>query len=1003
MSHALWIPLCLAFVSPTVSAQSSDARTLPERLEAWRELNGAGWRIDVDEGTGYAEFLYGSALPSEFRPSSDEQWFVAARQALAQTAELHGIEPQTLVEQRTVFLPLGMVGSTDKQTVRFRQVVNGVPVDGGAVNVLFDQSGRLLSVQTRALPNLAGFATVASLSPEAGVERALKAFSADFGVRGSVVSGPELVIAQLTLEEHREPRLAYKIDVQWHMDGVAPEGGLYFVDAHTGAILRRDASIHYFDVGGTVFTKATPGLAPDRPSNAPTNQVARYALVQSPAGNVTTDANGNFNFPGATGPLNCTFTFVGTFNDVTNQAGVPYSTVLPLTGTGNTVVLNPSPSEHVTAQSNAFVQNNAIRDWIRSVNPTDSTADFINVSNCNIASSCNAYYNGSSTNYFIDSGGCPNTCYSTVIAHETGHWLNDRYGTGNGFDGMGEGNADIFAEYLYDTNIVAQDFFGLGSPIRDGLNTRTFCGDCCGPCYGGLHNDGEVWMGAAWKLRRNLNNTLGNAAGDAVANNLFLDWMNAYNQTEIKSVIEAQWLTLDDNDGNISNGTPHYFDIDAGFVEQGFPGVPFVPIQFTALTQVADTTSVSGPYVVQASVSSVLSGGSIASVALNYRVGYSGAFTQLAMSPVGGNTWSVALPGVASGQKVFYYARATDTAANAQSFPPSGAGDPLFFCVGNVQSLVCDSFENAGQWDAGLGGSFAGRWERGDPLGTISGTTQAQPEFDFTPGTATKCYFTGQGTNPTNPEEADVDGGPYLLTSPPVAIAFGNAEVRYAYWFYNDDGDDQLLVQASSDGTNWTTVKTHSSSSSSWREARADVGSFMPVGATLYVRFSVKDAPNNSLTEAAIDDVCITTLAPNGCAQPLIHCASKIDSSFCVPRIGYSGYAKVSGNSPFPITLSTASPGRTGLLFYGYATYFGPWQGGALCAQPPLRRTPTQTTSFGAGCTGSLSFDFNAYIRSGADAGLFAGRTVAAQYYYRDPADPFGLGLSDGVYFTICP
>jgi hypothetical protein len=710
-----------------------------------------------------------------------------------------------------------------------------------------------------------------------------------------------------------------------------------------------------------------------------------------------------FNFPGANGPLDCTFHYVGTFNNVTNQAGPAYATTLSLTGTGNSVVLNPSPTEHTTAQSNAFVENNRLRDWIRAVNPLDGTADFVNLSNCNISSSCNAYFNGSSTNYFIAAGGCPNTCYSTVIAHETGHWLNVLYGTGNGSDGMGEGNADTFAMYLYDTNIIAQDFFGLGQPIRDGLNTRQFCGDCCGPCYGGVHNDGEVWMGAAWKVRRNLNNTLGNALGDAVADNLFLDWMNAYNQTQIKSVIETQWLTLDDDDGNLNNGTPHYFDIDAGFLEQGFPGVPFDPIDISAVTQVPDTTDEVGPYVVQATVVAQLGGASISSVSLFYRVGWTGAFASLAMAPQGGNVWSGAIPGVASGTKIFYYVRAVDSLANAVSAPEGGAADPLFFGVGNVQTLVCDSFELDGLWQLGSGATFAGRWQRADPLGTIAGISQAQPEFDFTSGTGTQCHFTGQGTNPGNPEEADVDGGPFTLTSPPVSIAFGNAEIRYAYWFFNDDGDDALLVQASSNGANWTTIKTHATSSSSWREARADVSSVVPVGTTLYVRFSVQDAPNNSITEAAVDDVCVTTLAPNGCAQPVIYCSTKIDAAFCAPQIGFSGYAKVSGTSAFPITMSNGSPNRTGLLFYGYGTYNGPFQGGALCVLGPVRRTPIQNTGGSAACSGAMTFDFNAHIRSGVDSGLYAGRTCAAQYYYRDPLDTFGVALSNGVYFTICP
>jgi hypothetical protein len=49
--------------------------------------------------------------------------------------------------------------------------------------------------------------------------------------------------------------------------------------------------------------------------------------------------------------------------------------------------------------------------------------------------------------------------------------------------------------------------------------------------------------------------------------------MNGYNQTQIRSVIETQWMTLDDDNGNIGDGTPHFADIDGGFRQQGFPGL----------------------------------------------------------------------------------------------------------------------------------------------------------------------------------------------------------------------------------------------------------------------------------------------------------------------------------------------------------------------------------------------------------------------------------------------
>ena len=83
-------------------------------------------------------------------------------------------------------------------------------------------------------------------------------------------------------------------------------------------------------------------------------------------------------------------------------------------------------------------------------------------------------------------------------------------------------------------------------------------------------------MGAAWKVRSRLKTTNGASQGSLIANSLFLGWMNGYNQTQIRSIIETQWVTLDDDDGNITNGSPHFADIDGGFRQQGFPGLTIV-------------------------------------------------------------------------------------------------------------------------------------------------------------------------------------------------------------------------------------------------------------------------------------------------------------------------------------------------------------------------------------------------------------------------------------------
>ena len=93
---------------------------------------------------------------------------------------------------------------------------------------------------------------------------------------------------------------------------------------------------------------------------------------------------------------------------------------------------------------------------------------------------------------------------------------------------------------------------------------------------------GEVLMGAFWKMRARLKATYGATAGSDVANRLWIAWNKHYNQTKIKNVIVTQLLTLDDDDGNLGNGTPNYYEINRAFRDQGFPGVwvPTLPFPF---------------------------------------------------------------------------------------------------------------------------------------------------------------------------------------------------------------------------------------------------------------------------------------------------------------------------------------------------------------------------------------------------------------------------------------
>ncbi len=591
-SMILGLGTAMLLVAPAGLAQQSDggiASISPRALQgfqSWNESDGTNWHRYDDPRTGYARFLFGGQAAPAFQPVGDADYFSLGRLAIESTEAMHGIESGTLVESRTTLLPLSRVGTNDKVTVQFRQEVGGVPVLGGYVNTLFTPEGQLLSVQTTAMPGLAGFSTDALVDGRRAATIALRTFEERVGLPGTLMGDPRKAIGQLeTSPRSREARLIWEVEVMWKQPDVEPEGFTYWIDAVDASLLRAETMIHHlYDVGGTINTMATPGTLPDQAGNPAQSLPMNHARVNGGgAGTVYTDADGNFNFPGVTGPINITVDYYGPWADVDNVLGADYSLSASINGTGNSVLMNPASAALITSQANAFRTIGLLRDYVRGVAPGDSTADFRALANVNIDGICSAYFDGSSVNFSKAGYGCASSAYSTTITHEMGHWLNVLYGTGNGSDGMGEGNADVWAMYQWDTPYLFEDFVGPGTgPGRSGENTTQFCGDDNPGCHGGAHADGEVWMGAAWKVRRNLNNTLGDAAGDAIADHLFIGWLNAYDQTEIKSVIEIQWLTLDDDNGNIDDGTPNYLDIDAAFREQGFPGydVCFDPVKY---------------------------------------------------------------------------------------------------------------------------------------------------------------------------------------------------------------------------------------------------------------------------------------------------------------------------------------------------------------------------------------------------------------------------------------
>jgi hypothetical protein len=965
-------------------------------LAAWRARHGPQWRLAVDAETGHMEMLYGGRTAASIPPRTDDDYVVIARNALNEAQAMHGLEAATLVPVRALFLPLNQIGSGDKETVRFREEVNGVRVVGGFVNVLMSARGEVLSIQSAGLPHLAGLATSPRVDARRAAALAGQDFRNDTGLAPTQSSQPELVIAQVHAGESRHGRLAWQVDVEWHAADEMPRGFTYWIDAADGATLDREESILSFDVTGTVKSMASPGLLPDVASNPETSQAMPYMTVASSAGTVTTDANGDFTFPGVSSPLACTVTYAGSFNGVTNNGAAPYSLTATLPpNQANTITMNPSSQASVTSQANAFRVVDLLRDFVRAINPSDTTADFVATANCNLAQTCNAYFDGGAINFFASGGGCPNTAYSTVISHEHGHWMNARYGTGNGGDGMGEGNADVWAMYVHDTPIIGQNFSGSGF-LRTGNNLHPFCGDTHPSCYGEVHADGEPWMGAAWKVRNRLNGTLGNALGDLVANNLFLGWMNAYNQTKIRSIIEVQWLTLDDDDGNIYDGTPHFGEIDGGFRDQSFPGVTLPFVTIAQVTAVSSTEDQVGPYAVSAMIASNFNP-PITTATLHYRAN-GGSFASVPMSSQGGGMYQAAIPGETAPSHVEYYVSAVDSAAHAAAYPDGAPAALSGFDVGVVHVVRFDNFDAS--FDNGWShGALAGTddWQRAIPggkSGVSGGIDWSDPASDATSG---KCWGNQLGLGGSSGAySADSQN---WLRSPSIDCSGATGtRLRFKRWLSTEgSANDRALIKIN--GTEVYANPAAEVVDATWTNQEIDISSVADHSSSVVIEWSLQSDAATQLGGWNIDDVQVLWIGIP--CPPAVHfCAAAPNSSSASgATLGSHGSTLVSNND-LQLLAFSVPPDKTCLFFYGPIQISPvPFGNGFRCIGNPLIRLPSTQSNFVGDAAYSL--DLTALPANGR---IGAGQVWNFQLWYRDPAaGGANFNASDGLSLTFCP
>ena len=674
-----------------------------------------------------------------------------------------------------------------------------------------------------------------------------------------------------------QPVVAFSFtgDNRGALNAAEPHDWLLIADARTGKILHSESRILRTDITGTVQAMATQGDAADF-CEPEALEPMPYARVNKGTIRSFADEFGNYIMHAADAEVTLESPVEGVYFVVSNAAGA--ETVLSMNvtppGPADFVHNALNASELVRAEVNGYIQSNIVRNAILSVNPNYPTiatqVQFPVVVNSSNSFFCpgNAWYNGVSINFCRASSTRANTAFSSVVHHEYGHHLVNTGGSGQGQ--YGEGMGDVLSLILLDDPRLAVGFFGTCSSfLRNANNGAQY------PCTSNdIHFCGRLLSGCVWDARNEL---LATEPLDyqEILLNLAVNSVLLHQGDDITPEITADWLTLDDDDNNILNGTPHYIEIDTAFGDHSMPAPDLELISFVYPTGLLESIIPGSPTellvnVVPDNGTPVPGTGN-----LNYRIGLSGAFTTIPMTEMNPNEYLATLPAVDCPGMIQYFFSADAPVYGTFTDPANAPEEATYtaFAVAGVEATITleDNFETQLGWHVtNSAGLTTGAWQRGVPAG---GGDRGDPPTDA--DGSGQCYVTGIGDGDT-----DIDGGTTTLLSPVLDASVGDMVLSYDRWFSTTQGEapfeDIFTIQVSDNGgSSWATLEfvgpTGPEVDGGWinKEFRlADLAGF-ELNNQFRVRFIASDLGAASIVEAGVDAVKLFDFAcPVGPCEP---------------------------------------------------------------------------------------------------------------------------------------
>lgn len=859
--------------------RQQDLRSLPQ-WQNFLDANGT-WYVHFNERTGLPHRGFGAPIqvaganPTEmamaFAESHLSQFNIPVDELISYGKEIEGKYDQ----------------------VNFRQYHNGLQIIGSRYTVKLHQNRVIMfgcDIYNNVEVNLQP-----SITDDQAAEFAKNNISNEIL---TTMTSAGLKILPVPQEYGYAFHLVYDVMVRTQDADNVPANYQTYVDAHTGEVLSRTNKVLHIDPRKQakpvkpvaqslseellqVTATVTGEVYENNPSESTVTQDFENIYITVANVNYQADENGTVEIPVDPG-TSATIRLMGPWCRVYTNNNTPSMSVTLQDGQNN---FSFNSNSNIKERS-AYRSVQAIHDFHKFWMPDFDGMDFQLTTNIDVAGTCNAFYDGESINFYDLGGGCnASSLVADVCHHEYGHGINDNYYQSNGGSfingAMGEGYADFWALSLNNNPLLGVGFNTADfEPIRRyDVDPKVYPTDLVGE----VHADGEIIMGAWWDTHLLM-------GGDwNITMPLFVEayaGMQAEtangNEGEAYADVLIDVLQADDDDGDITNGTPHGNEIVEGFYIHGITllsnaEIVFSPIPFHNAESELDleiALELEFPFTQY-----------ITEVSCFYKINDDN-WVQTPMESDNDGNYLFELPGQLTGTVVAHYFGVFDINGLISGVVPKGAhlnpfpNLPYFTLIGvtEVASHDCDDNANFGMWQTGIVGDNAttGEWEEDEPMPSyttdIASGTMVQPGFQTTPG-GEYCFITGNASNTSaSIGENDVDNGKTTLQSPIIDMSeLIDPIVAYNRWYTNNPpgganpGQDYWQVRISNDGGDtWTYVENTKTADMSWRRNAFHVSDYVDVTSEMRFQFIASDSANanpnienGSLIEAAMDDFII--------------------------------------------------------------------------------------------------------------------------------------------------